>query len=378
MTKAEYIARYDRIIRPLLTMLNSGLISFIYSNSRKFFLNILTKEIPDVDITFKENTSNILWNLKFNSPLFNAAGMFKNADGYYTSAAQGAGAYLAGTATSSLRKGNIKNLIKNPFLPYPKSGSASNWMGLPNLGHDIIAKKLSKLNKIEGCPVGISVSIDPENENKIKALINMTEALKLYEKANVDFIEINESCPNVEHKHNLDSHGLLDKNMNSRLEYISKEFLNKRTRNLPVIVKFSNDTNRKIIPDLINLLLSLNYDGINFGNTSTNYSYFEKFIDKNDLSNFRYFTTKFGGGLSGRLLKDVSLNLSSDAANYINNKTLTREFHVIRTGGIENNTDIKNSYKSGVSINQWFTGYFDNFSLYGHNLYKHIFQDFLI
>jgi hypothetical protein len=48
----------------------------------------------------------------------------------------------------------------------------------------------------------------------------------------------------------------------------------------------------------------------------------------------------------------------------------TQEFHVIRTGGIESKQDLEDSERAGISLNQWFTGYFENFARYGHNVYK--------
>jgi hypothetical protein len=46
-------------------------------------------------------------------------------------ARQGAGGWLAGSTTARPRAGNAGT----PFVPYPRSGAASNWLGLPNPGH---------------------------------------------------------------------------------------------------------------------------------------------------------------------------------------------------------------------------------------------------
>ena len=56
--------------------------------------------------------------------------------------------------------------------------------------------------------------------------------------------------------------------------------------------------------------------------------------------------------------------------HYVPSKDLEQEFHVMRTGGIETWSNIINSEEAGVSLNQWFTGYFHNFSIDGHNLYR--------
>jgi hypothetical protein len=58
-----------------------------------------------------------------------------------------------------------------------------------------------------------------------------------------------------------------------------------------------------------------------------------------------------------------------------NNLQPAHEFHVIRTGGISSADDILLSEKSGISLNQWFTGYFEGFAAKGHRLYQMIFND---
>ena len=76
-------------------------------------------------------------------------------------------------------------------------------------------------------------------------------------------------------------------------------------------------------------------------------------------------------------MKEDSLKLCSEAVKYVNSKHLPQEFHVIRTGGIETAEDILESEKAGISLNQWFTGYWENFSKEGHELYKKLYQELI-
>jgi len=46
MTKAEFIAKIEGKIRSRLMKLNPEIVSLIYSSGRKYFINILSKEIP--------------------------------------------------------------------------------------------------------------------------------------------------------------------------------------------------------------------------------------------------------------------------------------------------------------------------------------------
>lgn len=371
MNFIEVAARFDSIIRKQILRLPSVVPVFLYSYSRKLFLKAFETNLNFEQTLPPEDLKQTLWEIEFRSPIFNAAGMFKKGLGYDTVYKQGAGAFLAGTTTSKPRSGNIKNGILHPFVPYAETESASNWMGLPNEGHPVVAKRLSQIEKQKGCPVGASIAADSGmNPNEI--LSGILEGFELYDRAGVDFIELNESCPNVEHHSS--THNIIDTDISSRLVFISEKYLKKRKRNLPVIVKFSNDIETEAIPALIDLLIDLGYDGINIGNTSTRYEYYKKYVSSDDIKNYDYFTTTFGGGLSGKILKENSFEKSKYAAEYISRKNISREFYVVRTGGVCSAMDIIQSQQSGVKLFQWFTAYFDSFSKYGYSLYAELYR----
>lgn len=367
------ITKVDNLLRPILLRFPSFVPTLVYSYGRKLFLHQLYKSLPTEKIFISTEHQRQFWGIKFQSNLFNAAGMFKEVLGYELCYRQGAGAFLCGTITPESRKGNIKMGIKHPFIPLHKSKSAINWMGLPNIGIQESLIRVSKIQKKIGCPIGLSISAQPEKPSKV-AIPELIDALKLIEKSQVDFIELNESCPNVAHIHSREMIGNIDKGLIDRMELISSKFLRKRNRILPVIVKFSNDTNPNQVDELIELLINLNFDGINFGNTSTNYSSIQKMLNKDDLRNFEFFTKNFGGGVSGYVLKNQSLNLCSKAVQKKNTTSNRSEFVVIRTGGIESAEDIQKSNETGVDLNQWFTGYFEMFSKFGHHCYSKIFE----
>lgn len=368
MTKTEILARLDDKIRPLMMDISPFLSSLIYSHSREIFLNMMKKE-KATPIKFY-NPIIELWGLNFQSSIFNAAGMFKDGRGYDFCEAIGAGAFLAGTATREPRIGNKKKGISKPFLSYQRSGAASNWMGLPNEGIEVIAERLSKIDKKKNCPIGVSLASNPEYSGE-KALSGLIECLEFSSKANVDFIELNESCPNVPHECQISESGL-DVALINRLERISELFIKKQIHKRPIIVKFSNDTEKSLVPKLINTLVELGFDGANFGNTSTDYGYCRNLIDSNDLAGFDFFIDTFGGGISGAPLKDKSLSLCQSAVECLKSLRLEKEFHIIRTGGVNSSEDLEASKESGIALNQWFTGFFDNYAKIGKNLYKNI------
>jgi|SRR3989344_649343 len=368
MVKATTLARLESIIRPLLTKLPQRIVVSIYSQGRLDFLERLKEETLVEAYSPPENLSRKLWGLRFRSPIMNGAGMFKNGEGYEIIAQQGAGAYLGGTGTWNPRKGNEKLRIYLPFVPYPKSHSASNWLGLPNDGDQINSGRVAKMQRIAGTPIGWSIMGSPDFQGE-ERLRYLTEGMRLYARAGIDFLEINESCPNTAHgKPQQDD-------LATRLRYVKEHFLDQRTRRLPVIVKFSNDTEASQVPALLDLLFELGYDGVNFGNTSTAYNRRKEKIDPVERRLFDYFVQTFGGGISGKPLRESSLELASRTVEYLKAGSPSQEFHVIRTGGIESWQDIQESERAGILLNQWFTGYFEHFAKQGHRVYRRLYEN---
>ena len=366
--KATTLANWESKLRPILTRLPSQTVVSKYSSGRLDFLAKLKQDIPDETFIPPENLSRELWGLRFRAPIMNSAGMFKNGECYKMVTRQGAGAYLGGTGTWNAREGNKKEGIYLPFVPYPNSHSASNWLGLPNDGDKVNYQRAAQLEIIADCPIGWSVmgSPDLQGEEKLRYLV---KGMNLYEQAGVDFLEINESCPNTAHGRPQDD------DLANRLRYIKENFLKQRQRRFPVIVKFSNDTEIEQLPALLDILFELGFDGVNFGNTSIDYIKRRELIDPSERRLFDFYTQTFGGGVSGRPLRESSLELASRAVEYLNQGRPSQEFHVTRTGGIETWEDIQKSLDAGISLCEWYTGYFENFSREGHDVYKELFSD---
>ncbi|AUR51015.1 hypothetical protein CUN60_01410 [Aquella oligotrophica] len=363
---AYYYSRFYHCLLPILSKLPVSQQIKIASRGRLFFMQQFSKQKFIQTDTFSENNrlSKTLWGIKFRTPLGNSAGMFKNGEGYDTVAKLGAGFYIGGTSTANPRNGNSKNGIDLPFISLPKSGAAINWLGLPNLGDDKLHKKIITESKLADCPIGWSVMRSPDyaESEGIEHLIN---SLWLYhDNPQIDFLELNESCPNIKAGGG---------NIIPRIEQISIAFLQKRQRKLPIILKISNDIDENALVEIIHSAINLGFDGINLGNTSTNYVDLRHWIDLDDRKLFDYFTQTFGGGVSGKVLGNNSLTLCATAVNEVRRIKPQQEFHVIRSGGINSPEDIVASEKIGVSLNQWYTGFFDNYTRYGNNVYKNLY-----
>lgn len=352
--------------RLIYFILNKFIVKF-YSASRVRFMNrfVQLNKIPVYNPN-KEWERN-LWGLTFRSPIMNSAGMFKNGEGYNLISAIGAGGYIGGTSTANPRKGNSISGITLPFITLHKSHTSVNSLGLPNLG-DIVLSKV-KFTKLDSCPVGWSLMRSPDYSTE-EGLDELIKSLWLYhDNPQIDFLEINESCPNIK---------LSAGNINQRLEYIAKNFLSLRKRHLPVVVKLSNDTTTPILHTILDTLFKYKYDGINLGNTSTDYENIKNHIDESEIRLFDYFTTNYKGGVGGAILKEKSLQLCKEAIKYRDIYNKSYEFHVIRSGGIDSFEDILQSDAIGVSMNQWYTGFFTNYINHGNNIYQNFLKNYKI
>ncbi len=362
------LAQWENRLRAVIRRMPVRMVVSRYSQGRLDFLAKLKEEISPIMYEPPEKMARTLWGIRFRTPLLNAAGMFKNGEGYEMVAMQGAGGYLGGTGTWNARRGNEKESVRLPFVPYRGSHAASNFLGLPNDGDTENSLRARTMGRMLNCPIGWSVMGSPDFAGEEK-LQNLVRSLKLYEQAGVDFLEINESCPNTGERK------LQENDLALRLRYVKEHFLDSRTldgrmRVVPVIVKFSNDTVVEQVPMLVEMLCSRGYDGVNFGNTSTQYEKRGEMMAFEDRKLYSYFTTTFGGGVSGRPLRESSLELCARAVEFLREGGPSQEFHVVRTGGVESWKDIEESEQIGVLLNQWYTGYFHNFSEVGHRVYE--------
>src|SRR3989338_6268775 len=317
--KAQTFSRIERISRPITHLLLPKSIVRIHSSGRIKFLEALKNEIPYESYVPPESLGTTLWDLKFKTPIGNAAGMFKNGECSKMIEMQGAGFYLGGTGTYFPREGNTEEDIHLPVVMPPKSEAAINKLGLNNYG-------------------------DEANSRQARFI---KDTLKIPEGSDLE----------------------------NRLKYVRQNFLNKRKRRLPVIVKLSNDTNLIHVPQVMDLLFELGYDGVNFGNTSTDYKTIKDSINVFERETYDYFTKTFGGGVSGDPLLEKSFDLVCKASEHLKSNPPKQEFHIIRTGGIRFMSNVENSLDIGASLVQWYTGYFKNFRKHSHDVYRKMFKD---
>lgn len=369
MSLIELLAKSEFALRTASTLLPPSLVVRAFTAGRNMFLPRFAKDVPTSSFVPPSDQGVTAWGLDFRFPLWNAAGMFKKGHGYDVVAAQGAGAFVSGTTTSRMRTGNVVKGIAWPSTQYPNSHSASNWMGLPNEGHATVAARLGTVAKLPGCPLGASVSAEP-GLDAAQAIPELIEGMQRYADAGVDYLELNESCPNVPGHGG--GHAVLDEGLLSRLDAVAQAFLAKRARKLPVVVKLSTDTSLDQLPALLKALIERGFDGVILGNTSTRYAELREHVHQDDRKLYDYFTSTFGGGISGQLLRVSSLASSTAAVRALQHMKPQQEFNVIRCGGVMTASDLEASRKAGVVLNQWYVGYFEGFAQHGHDVYREI------
>ena len=77
-------------------------------------------------------------------------------------------------------------------------------------------------------------------------------------------------------------------------------------------------------------------------------------------------------------MKQASLDLAAAAvADVLEKNPPDREFHVLRTGGVENAADLRASESAGAPLSQWYSGYFEAFARHGHRVYRDLYRDLL-
>lgn len=359
MSIAELLARFDRRARPLLVRLPPMLAIAAYSRGRRAFLGAL--EAPARAFAPPAELSVEAWGLTFRSPLGNAAGLFKQGEGAALAAAWGAGFWTVGTTTGRPRKGNRRHHVSQPFAPYPRSGAASNWLGLPNPGHRAVAARVAATPRTSGVVRIASLGLDPLPEvpeaDRLAALI---AGLEHYDEAGIDVVEINESCPNTAE----DVAGM--EHLERRLMVLERDFLARRRRRLPVLLKLSVDAEPSAVADVVALACRHGLDGLVLGNTSTKWQALRSAIDPAERPLYDRFVDRFGGGVSGRPLKAASLELIRCARQALATAAPRDEFHLVRVGGIESADDVRVSLQAGATLCQWYTGLFEGFAVHGH------------
>jgi dihydroorotate dehydrogenase len=206
-----------------------------------------------------------------------------------------------------------------------------NRLGFNNPGIELglknVKKNMRNFHGILGLSIGKNKSTSLENAHRDYIYCLQ----KSYDLAN--YIALNISSPNTEGLRDLASKEYFE-NLINEVSNKKNELIKHHKKDVPVLLKLSPDENRDTIENLINVSLYYGIDGFIVCNTA-----------KAKLGNFE-------GGLSGKLLKEKSLNSLKIVNSIASNDSL-----IISSGGISSKEDLIERLDNGANLVQVYTSF---------------------
>lgn len=284
--------------------------------------------------------------LKFKNPLGLAAGFDKNGSMIEELAQFGFGFIEIGTVTPLPQSGNDKPRM----FRLPQDNALINRMGFNNQGVDVVAHRLSKLER-KGLIIGGNIGknkITP-NEEALSDYIKCFD--KLFDV--VDYFVVNVSSPNTPGLRELQEKEPLMNILNSLQQRNKKNDISR-----PILLKIAPDLSNSQLDDIIEIVRETKIAGVIATNTT---------ISREGLSSPQNLSSQTGG-LSGKPLTDRSTEVVKYLSDHSN-----KEFVIIGVGGIHSPKDALEKINAGASLVQIYTG----FIYEGPSLIKRILKAFL-
>jgi dihydroorotate dehydrogenase len=320
---------YRSLLRPLLFRLPP-------ETAHEFALHSLSL-LPSSLLAKGGSTANPIsrFGLSFQNPVGLAAGFDKNGVALRPLAALGFGFIEAGTVTFHPQPGNPRPRL----FRLAEDQALINRAGFNNEGAAAFAKRVER-NRPE-CVLGVSIG-----KSKITPLEEATEDyLASFEIVyNVaDYIAVNVSSPNTPQLRELQQSqqlaGLL-----SALQTRGSELQQRHQKRVPLLVKLSPDLERKDLETIVEVIQSLEIDGIIATNTT---------ISRENLRTEPKRVAAAGeGGLSGKPLKSRSTQMIAGLYELTRGRT-----PLIGVGGIFTAKDAWEKICAGASLVQLYTGF---------------------
>jgi dihydroorotate dehydrogenase len=374
------LARTDAALRPMLAaVLPAEAFICLYSATRSPFIKALSgKGAPPTDASAAPVRS---IGIVFRNDLGNAAGLDKDGSLLDFNYSLGAGFTVVGTVVSEAHTGNVFEFLGglwsgNAWTPLPLSGAALNSLGLPSQGIDAALRNIADFRERHGVPpqhaergtrggpspatqgaprfpIGVSIMGHPalasDPAKKLEGVLLCVEKAMPH----ADFIEINESCPNVHHKGTGGAHAATDE-LRTRLQAITalRDRVAKASgRRVPLLVKMGDLGDPKAT---VLFLSKLGIDGVVALNTQKDYESFE--LPAADRALLEHYTQRYGGGLSGPPILERSTAQVAAAQAAVRDLRLGDSFTVIHVGGLQSEDDMQKSRATGSELRQWYTG----------------------
>ncbi len=349
MSKGLIIAGLEHRLRRFLSQaLPPDKFVKLYSRTRTWFLDMLATSYPEAYVPQRAVKVS---GVTFRNDLGNAAGLDKDGKLLAFHYLLGAGFAVIGTVLPYENEG------VNIWTPLPYSNSALNTLALPSHGVDSVVENVRSFKDTfepVDFPIGASVMGHPKDKNKPEELTGIMYCLeKLF--PYVDFIEVNESCPNTPHGND---------NLELRLKSIANkrdEYCSRIGRYIPVFVK-SRDAGEADYT--VELMMKCGMDGLILTNTQIKYDVLRPLLHPNDHKLFDYYLELSGkrtngvskGGASGPIIKEIAFAEVEKAAKAIEQRNSS--LIIGHVGGLSSFADMERSRAISpvVKFREWYTG----------------------
>lgn len=274
----------------------------------------------------------IAMGLTFPNAVGMAAGMDKNGDYIDALGSVGFGFVEVGTATPRPQPGNPKPRV----FRIEQANAMINRLGFNNKGVDHLVRQ-AKARKFKGIlGINIGKNFDTPNENAVDDYLIGLE--KVY--AHADYIAINISSPNTKGLRDLQDarqlEGLLGA-LNKRRNELADEYESR----VPLVVKVAPDLEDQQIPQIAEVVVSCEFDGLIAGNTT---------ISRDMIKGMPHANEQ--GGLSGAPVKEKANHVLAAFR-----AALPASITLIGTGGITNGEDAAEKFRLGADLVQFYTGF---------------------
>ena len=271
-----------------------------------------------------------VFGLKFKNPLGLAAGFDKNADLVEELAELGFGFIEIGTVTPLPQPGNEKPRM----FRLPADEALINRMGFNNQGVDVVADRLSRINR-KGLIIGGNIGRNKKTPNEDAA----SDYIKCFDRLFdvVDYFVVNVSSPNTP--------GLRELQEKEPLKYILNTLQQRNLKNdisRPILLKIAPDLTDSQLDDIIEIVHETKIAGVIATNTT---------ISREGLKSDENIKTE-SGGLSGKPLAARSTEVIRYLSEHSN-----KAFTIIGTGGIHSPEDAREKINAGATLVQIYTGF---------------------
>ncbi len=271
-----------------------------------------------------------IFGLKFRNPVGLAAGFDKNAQFIDELAEFGFGFIEIGTVTPLPQPGNDKPRM----FRLPADEALINRMGFNNQGVDVVAHRLSKLDR-KNLIIGGNIGKNKQTPNEDA----LSDYIKCFDRLFdvVDYFVVNVSSPNTPGLRELQEKEPLKHILNSLQERNRKNDISR-----PILLKIAPDLTDSQLNDIIEIVTETKIAGVIATNTT---------ISREGLSSPENLHQE-GGGLSGKPLT----KRSTEVIRYLSQNS-DKAFTIIGVGGIHSPEDALEKINAGATLVQIYTGF---------------------